>query len=409
MKHLLFILILAQSTCFAQTEVDTILPVKQYEAFIQEKWDGLSFLHSERVSLEQSESLKSFFNQCLTLHQSKKKINMVHLGDSHIQAGYLSGMVRRGLQQRFGNAGRGLVFTYRLAKSNGPHDYVSFSDNSWKSIRNVMANDSMQTGISGFSIMCSDSLISLGISLRNNEGLNYAFNELQLFYTSSLKAVLTVTDSTGLDTAKLVLKTNSHIPTFRFNKPVNNLKITVKNDSVFSLYGINLMNDSSGIIYHTIGVNGSEYRHFATQPLFFDQLKNLNADLYILSLGTNEAFAKSFDGNSFIQSVDSLIHKLKIISPEAGFLITSPPESCRRIKRGVFVPNENVVVISKLLQQYCRNNNIAFYNLYSYNGGKGSMLKYAKQKMTDARRIHFNRAGYEIQGLMLLKALMQSM
>jgi len=35
------------------------------------------------------------------------------------------------------------------------------------------------------------------------------------------------------------------------------------------------------------------------------------------------------------------------------------------------------------------------------------MLRFAKSKMSDARRIHLNRSGYEMQGLMLLQALLK--
>ena len=73
----------------------------------------------------------------------------------------------------------------------------------------------------------------------------------------------------------------------------------------------------------------------------------------------------------------------------------------------MFAPNPNVITIRNLLQKYCLENKIAFFDLYECSGGKGSMFRFAKNKMSDARRIHLNRAGYEMQGLMLLQAILK--
>jgi len=50
------------------------------------------------------------------------KINIVHIGGSHIQAGYYSGVVRKKMQTFFPglNGGRGLIFPYQMAKTNNP-------------------------------------------------------------------------------------------------------------------------------------------------------------------------------------------------------------------------------------------------------------------------------------------------
>jgi hypothetical protein len=50
----------------------------------------------------------------------RPRVSVVHIGDSHIQADWFTGYVRRALQRRFGRAGRGLVFPYRAAGTHGP-------------------------------------------------------------------------------------------------------------------------------------------------------------------------------------------------------------------------------------------------------------------------------------------------
>ncbi len=400
------ILLFICSICDAQIK-DTVLSVENYNAYIRQKAHNLNFLAADKAVIQHQEELENFFRKLSLLKsQNKGTVNIVHLGDSHIQAGYFSGIVRRGLQQYFGNAGRGLVFPYRLAKSNGPHDYVSFSSNQWKGYRNVNNPDTIAAGLMGFVVTTNDTSISVGISLRNNEGVNYTFNKVELYSGDLGLAQVSVTDSTSLMNAK---PDSSDSDKFIFPSQVTNFNMNVqKNTTAFKLYGMNLLNDSSGVVYHTIGVNGAECSHFLHQPLLPVQLKNLNTDLYILSFGTNESFSKSFDVNIFIQTIDSTIQMLKKVSPNAEFLITSPAESCVRIRRGRYAPNPNVLLSRNALKNYCDSKAIAFFDLYECVGGKGSMFKFARAHMTDARRIHFTRLGYEIQGLMLLDALMKN-
>ncbi len=52
------------------------------------------------------------------------KFTIVHIGDSHVQPGIISDEVRRTLQERFGNGGRGLICPLALAGTNEPNDYL---------------------------------------------------------------------------------------------------------------------------------------------------------------------------------------------------------------------------------------------------------------------------------------------
>ena len=60
----------------------------------------------------------------------------------------------------------------------------------------------------------------------------------------------------------------------------------------FSLNGLILENNNSGVVYSAIGVNGAKCSDFFKYPLFFEQLQAVEANLVIISLGTNESFDK---------------------------------------------------------------------------------------------------------------------
>ena len=64
---------------------------------------------------DSSKAWNNFFNELDSLRAGKDTaITIVQLGDSHIQAGHLSGRVMRLFQQAFGNAGRGCSMKNRI-------------------------------------------------------------------------------------------------------------------------------------------------------------------------------------------------------------------------------------------------------------------------------------------------------
>ena len=81
-------------------------------------------IDSAQNKIINAQSLRGFYMEVsdLSSARDKKVVSIVHIGDSHIQANYITGMVRNLFQDDFGNAGRGLVFPYRLANSYGPND-----------------------------------------------------------------------------------------------------------------------------------------------------------------------------------------------------------------------------------------------------------------------------------------------
>ena len=78
----------------------------------------------ELDSIRFATALQSFFSGLDLLRAGEDTVlTIVHLGDSHIQAGYYSGKMMRLMQAEFGNAGRGWVAPFKLGRLNEPDDY----------------------------------------------------------------------------------------------------------------------------------------------------------------------------------------------------------------------------------------------------------------------------------------------
>ncbi|MFB9077262.1 hypothetical protein ACFFWB_07605 [Flavobacterium procerum] len=97
-------------------------------------------------------ALKDFFEKLKENEkQRSQKINIVHIGDSHIQSDLMTNEVRKRLQQEFGNAGRGLVFPYQLAKTSSYNERFK-SNRVWESYRNIYPVKSNPIGLCGIGL-----------------------------------------------------------------------------------------------------------------------------------------------------------------------------------------------------------------------------------------------------------------
>lgn len=197
----------------------------------------------------------------------------------------------------------------------------------------------------------------------------------------------------------------------KFEKPVRQIYLRNKcadtlTQKATRIYGMLLENDSSGVLYNMIGVNGAEYRHYVMSKYFTQQLSYLNSDLMIISLGTNEAYSKGFDKDFFYRSIDSLVMSVKLTNPNASIIITTPPDSYRRSKNGR-VKNPDMKLARETVVNYCLKNNIAYWDLFEVMGGYGSMGKWYSMKLSAKDRVHFSGKGYQIQGDLFYNALME--
>lgn len=414
------------------------------------------------------EQLKHFFTSLKELSEGKrKKVNIVHIGDSHIQADFFSGRVRSLIQEQFGNGGLGFTFPYQLARTNS-NNFVRYSSNSdWENRRNIYPVNGAKVGLSGIALSSTAKDAVIKVDLRESK---FAFTKVKLFTPNNeLTYRVGITDRDVNLTNTTVAKTSSHkiksgeslsgiakkySTTVAHLKQLNKLKSTniqagktlviptkeVERPQIatsvfqpvhyskqktcfafdfpnataqFYLYseaqntsndinGIVLENDQAGIVYHTIGVNGARYSDYNKYPLFFDQLEGLEADLVIISMGTNEAFDK-IDGESFKTEINRFLKEVKSKNPQASILVTSPPPSyfSKGNPNTVASTLANEIIINGVDQKY------AIWDMYYNLGGTLGLPYLIEEQMLAKDLVHYTIKGYEYTGTLFYEGLMK--
>lgn len=140
------------------------------------------FLDMAGDTLINAKALQPFFQKLKELERGERqRLNIVHIGDSHIQADWWTSYLRIRLQELFGSAGRGLVFPYTLAGTNSPTDIRSGSNQAWEYRRTTFQQKHIPVGIAGLTVQTSGQQIWMDVQVRNDTLINYAFDQVKLF------------------------------------------------------------------------------------------------------------------------------------------------------------------------------------------------------------------------------------
>lgn len=336
-------------------------------------------------------------------HFSKENAVFVHIGDSHIQADIETGVIRNELQSYFGNAGRGLVFPYQVAKTNAPYDISSNTKSNWKNNRVARIDTLISCGVSAFGIESQNINPEFSFELKNINGVKDSFDKVRLFMGGNVSELFMEYNDNQAENACYPIAPS--YAEFNLKSATSGFKLTFPTTDTIQFYGASLeKNQSCGIFYHSIGANGAKYSDFNKTSRFWKQLNKLKADCYIVSLGTNEAQDPNLTGYDFLTDVKIMVSKLRLVSPNACIILTTPPVSYFKKYR----PNQSLEIITSALIEYCNENNLVYWDLFNVSKGSDGAKIWKSTQLLRSDLVHFSREGYILQGNLFVDAFVKT-
>jgi lysophospholipase L1-like esterase len=333
------------------------------------------------------------------------KINIVHIGGSHIQADIYTHQIRKRLQslQYDMDGGRGLIFPFSIAHTNNPSNYRVSYTGEWTYCKATKNPGACMLGLTGMSITTHDKKASIRILPNNDSTTNYTFNSVRLYHAPS-KYNMSV-ESKG----EFIQGKYDSIGGFSlFNLSlINELNLRFNcNDSIdetLTIYGISLDNDSPGIVYNAIGVNGARLGTYINCTLYEKHLASIKPDLVIFSIGTNDGNTKHFDALKYHDEYIELIKNTRKAAPNALILITVPNDAYY-YKRYV---NTNTLLLRKEIYSIAKEYNYGVWDFFNVMGGLNSSQKWYNYGLMRYDRVHFNRPGYILKGDLFVTAFLK--
>jgi lysophospholipase L1-like esterase len=368
-----------------------------------------TFVRYDRNVIQQHKNneLNQFFQALKELQTStNRKVNIVHIGDSHIQADQFSGKLRSLFQndERFANGGRGFIFPYNIAQSNNPYNYQVSYTGYWEGQKSVNRNVLSKWGLSAISAKTTDTRATIMIN-PNVNGSSYKISRIKIFYPVFDESSFNV--SLEIDPKELIstyLSRSGYVE-YQFRNPQSSIKITLNKNSFlqnhFLLQGINLENDDAGVLYHAIGINGAIVPTYFRCEDFEKHLGVLNPDLVIISLGANDTHVGNFNQEDYKNNLRYLVYEIRKASPKTSILITTPSDSYLW-RRRVNLNNEKA---RQQILELTEEMNLAVWDFFEVMGGLKSIDKWVQNNLAAKDKLHFTPKGYEYQGELLFSAL----
>jgi lysophospholipase L1-like esterase len=262
-------------------------------------------------------------------------------------------------------------------------------------------------GLSGITAALVSPTGSLTLVARYDTLRRYDFNRIRIFCNAAESGIVPEVNP-DCAISPPVIDPSGEFVEYQLNHYRDTLTIHVtQSDSAlkpFQLYGISLENDDPGVIYNAIGVNGAKLESYLRCERFVPQLRALEPDWVIVSIGTNEGNTRHFDPGAYRSDYIRLIDSIRFAAPHAAILLTVPNDSYL-FKRYV---NPNTARIREIIFELAQTCHCGVWDFYTVMGGLNSAMAWYNQGLMNKDRIHFNRPGYLLKGDLFFSAFMKS-
>ncbi len=334
----------------------------------------------------------------------KRPLVIVHIGDSHIASDSFSRGIRRRLQSRFGNAGRGAVipsnaFKYAIA------DGVKLSSaGSWRSILSLKSSKGI-FGISG--VRRESGSRSASMTLTAKRSFDYA------------QVTLATGPNQGsfdikIDGTKKRFSAKSAIKgakTFKLAARGKKLSVHPAGNGKVSVLHWSTGRDMPGIRYVNFGQVGATVKVTKrwNEAALKNDLAELNPDLVIFGFGTNDGFDDHVNVEKYKQYVTRFLEGVRENAPQADLMVIGASSGLRR-KRGIscgngwFIPPK-LGAIRQSMKELSSNISAGFWDWSKHMGGDCGIDQWAKNGFAAKDRVHLSPKGYERSAKAFVSAL----
>lgn len=334
---------------------------------------------------------------------STGRINVLHIGGSHVQAGHFSHRLRYHFTDLVGDGAKGqygVLFPWKAIRTNAPVNYDISYTGKWTRSRNIESSPDVELGLSGAAAITSDSMASLALQLKERTDV-WAFSRLRLIGECGYEKVEPVLILSQGDTLRAESSNNGYL--FELPYPATHCSIAFLGletpGAKFVVRGILPENDNAGIVYNESGVNGASVPSWLRCSLFQQEIRTFcPPDLVIFGIGINDANvpANRFDVERYKQNYRDLITRLQSVNPNVALLFVTNNDCFLRYGKQKGIYNRNTKTVEQAMMELAREFNGAVWNQFRIMGGFGSSSNWVSQKMMRKDHIHFTEAGYHL-------------
>lgn len=369
-------------------------------------------------ALERPASLRRFFESLAKLEagQAQDDVRVTQFGDSHTAADIQTGAVRRALQTRFGDGGRGFVAIGRPWKrylQDGVRVGMSteWAPDKAKVERGKLTGDGMY-GLSGIGLFTRQH----GARAWTDVTTKTSRAELDYLEQPNGGAFDVFVD--GVRVVRVSTRAEKAASAFRAfdisEASAHQLEIRAVGDGDVRVYGMSLDRAQHGIVLDALGINGARVTTALSwnEHHWAEQLKHRSPSLVVLAYGTNESTDLDMPQHMYERQLVDALGRVARAVPTASCLLLGPPDRAIRATskeaslgasasadakdKETWVTAPKIAEIIAAQKRVAEAAGCAFYDQQAAMGGAGSIAAWASEETPRAQkdRVHLTRDGY---------------
>lgn len=342
----------------------------------------------------------SFFCRIKNMPQdSLGRVEVMHLGGSHVQGGSMARQIRYRFAALVGDStgGKpGFFFPYPLAGTNSPREIRATSSTPWQGSRSVKREQPPPFGLSG--VTARTYRVHDMVDLCFSDTDTVAFSGVRIF-SQSLQGRYTVAPLGWSCPDVMIRDSLLGYEEWTWQKEQSLLSFQILSDGsnqpdTFVLQGIQYLHNKSKLTFDLVGANGANLPSTLRCHDLADHLHLVKPDLVILGIGVNDANVPigAFRADRFIAGYDSLLSLFRAVSPDVRFIFLTNNDTYYKRRQ----PNRNAFSVREAMQVLADRWNACIWDQFEVMGGLGSVNAWHKAGLAKRDRIHFTPAGYAL-------------
>lgn len=366
-------------------------------------------------ALERPAMLRRFFESIARLEagQAQDDVRIVQFGDSHTAADIQTAVVRRALQGRFGDGGRGFVAIGKPWKGYLQDGVRCGMSTEWASERGKLARGKFS----------GDGLYGLaGIGVETRQHGARAWTDISARTARTEVAYLEHPNGGSFDVfvdgvrvvriATRGERTTSAFRTFDVSEgAAHQLEVRATGDGDVRVFGVSLDRPQPGIVFDALGINGARVTTCLqwNEQHWAEQLKHRAPSLVVLAYGTNESTDENMPAQTYERQLVDLLGRVARAVPTASCLLMGPPDRAVQ-SDGTWVTSPKLLEVIASQRRVAEAAGCGFYNQLDAMGGQGTVAGWAAEDPPRAQkdRVHLTREGYAQLGSSFASDMMRA-
>lgn len=375
-------------------------------------------------ALDQPAALRRFFDALATLEsgQASSDVRIVQFGDSHTAADVGTSVVRRALQSRFGDGGRGLVAIgkpwrgyYQEGLRFGMSGAFAPERGRWE--KGKLAGDGMY-GLAGVSLAtprggrawidlpAANPATATAYAKTTHAEISYLEQPGGGSFDVLVDGVRVVRIGTRSDRVSSAFRTFSVA-----ESSAHQLEVRSASDGDVRVFGVALDRTDHGVVLDALGINGARVTTALSwnEEHWAEQLRHRAPALVILAYGTNESTDEAMPAQTYERTLVDMLGRVARAVPASSCLLLGPPDRAVPSASG-WVTSRKLLEIIEVQRRVAEAAGCAFYDQLAAMGGEGAIAAWSVEAPPRAQRdrVHLTREGYAQLGSSFASDLMRA-